>query len=209
MTVEQWASGCGLVLSCFTTSSSGACSLQWHFFTLCGDWYEFWEMQLCSMTISSSWWKKRYPNIHLFQPQLKFISLFKTSFKCFVQEFSDHQWRWEKKPTQCLSLLYQCSPSVPFENPTLFFSHILHWQHAPPPPAPRHSFNRASYLTLLTSLLHFTHCTSSFYFMNSQVIYLCCVSACSLLSSARKWRKLRVEHGSGQLFDHTTLKCCS
>lgn len=50
--------------------------------------------------------------------------------------------------------------------------------HTPPPPW--NCFNHAACLIFLTSLLHFTHCASPFFFVNSQVIYLCSVSVCSV-----------------------------
>lgn len=81
--------------------------------------------------------------------------------------------------------------------------------HAPPPPW--NFFNHAACLTFLTSLLHFTHCASPFF---SWILksFTCASSQTARpasFGSARKWRQLRMEYGSGQIFDHTTLSCCS
>lgn len=73
-------------------------------------------------------------------------------------------------------------------------------------PLPGGGFNRAAFLTFLTSLLHFRHYTSPFSSMCSQAVCFCSVSACTaLLCSPRKWRQLAMEHGSGHRFGRTAL----
>lgn len=78
-------------------------------------------------------------------------------------------------------------------------------KHTAPPP--RHCVNRAAFFTFLTSLLHFTHCTSPFrHEFSSHLLLLClCLHCAALHCSPRKWRQPRMEHGSGQRFAHTQL----
>lgn len=76
-------------------------------------------------------------------------------------------------------------------------------KHTAPPP--RHCFNRAAFFTFLTSLLHFTHCTSPFRHEFSSHLLLLCLCLPVLRCSPRKWRQPRMEHGSGQHFAHTQL----
>lgn len=112
-----------------------------------------------------------------------------------------------KELIQCLDLflVYQF-PLYPFFLSLLFLIFCI-YRRAPSPACVTSS------LLLLWPHFFILDTALPFFFMNSQVIYLCSVSVClartDLFCAARKWTQLRMEHGSGQLFDQTALCCCS